>query len=86
MRIEAEDFRVLTSRSDDTLMLTEAVRRLRDGDTLVLSPRTYHFYPDYAFEYRKIFAPFAEEQRCVFYLFRKKKMGVSKDRFEIVYK
>ena len=85
MRIEAENFRVLASHSDDTLMLTEAVRRLRDGDTLVLSPRTYHFYPEYAFEYRKISAPFAEEQRCVFYLFRKKKITIEGGGAELIF-
>lgn len=37
-------------KDDDTLTLVRTIAKLQNGDTLQLQPRTYHFYPETAFE------------------------------------
>ena len=64
----------------------EAIKKLDDGDELILENRVYNFYPDFAFEKEYLFLTDSTSlKKCVFLLRGKKNITIDGNGAELIF-
>lgn len=86
MKRYISDYSVLCDETDDTLAVVEAIKKLDDGDELILENRVYNFYPDFAFEKEYLFLTDSTSlKKCVFLLRGKKNITIDGNGAELIF-